>query len=87
MKRQKSDFPLMKNLARKLNENPVSSRCTYLPECMELVKKRKRPTVFIHVINIAMGNSLKKKFIASINREISPEHLYVYFRGSKLKIT
>jgi len=40
----------MKKLAKKLDENPIASRCANVPECIELVKKRKRPTVFIHVI-------------------------------------
>ena len=40
----------MKKLAKKLDENPIASRCANVPECIELVKKRKLPTVFIHVI-------------------------------------
>ena len=39
----------MKKLAKKLEENGTASRCPALADCMEQVKKNKRPTALIHV--------------------------------------
>jgi len=39
----------MKKLAKKLEENSTASRCPAFADCMERVKKNKRPTAFIHV--------------------------------------
>ena len=47
--KQESEFPLMKKLAKKLNESRFPSGCTTVTDCIEMVKKSKRPTVLIHV--------------------------------------
>lgn len=39
----------MKKLAKKLDGNPIGSRCLNVQDCVELVKESKRLTVFIHV--------------------------------------
>ena len=39
----------MKKLAKKLEENRTASRCLTVADCVERVKKNKRPTAFIHV--------------------------------------
>jgi len=39
----------MKKLTKKLNENSTASRCPTVADCIERVKKNKRPTTFIHV--------------------------------------
>ncbi len=56
----------MKHLAKKLNENPVASRCANVPECVEEVKKRKRPTVLIHVKKKTIHFIFQIMFISKI---------------------
>lgn len=47
---KESDDPLMKKLTQKLNKNSREYRCPNVPDCMERVKRSKRPSVFLHVI-------------------------------------
>ena len=60
----------MKKLAKKLDENPIGSRCLNVPDCISLVKKNHRPTVFIHVIKLYTSFFIVKKIHVYIEREL-----------------
>ncbi len=47
----------MKKLAKKLEENRTASRCLTVADCVDRVKKNKRPTALIHVNKIFFSTS------------------------------